>query len=743
MLEDVVCNCLDDLNIQICDLSNKEGISESLLILSREFIFGDGTEVENTTIKFYKVSNFYNLEFVNLEKTTSSFNELQKLLSKENIENIQDWNFYPSINMLSNENGEYFGKIQISDKDCLKINFSVYNDKIFNVLTIVLKNYFIKNKYKTQLVKHVLNIISENKIDIFEATDCRYTDGFWDIALSKSCGFTYFYDKSKDNHYLNFRGFYLSHSCDEFKHKLEILFDNDCQIKSSTRIGSDVADEICVNFRTVDGIFDNVDNFKINFKNTDFFGVVFKEEQQLINNLKVRQFIEYLLKLQSIKLGILDNSTSLLSSGFVIGLINEFAFPVAIVKEQIKLILIGLGYQEDNIQLSDSIAMTDLSKINIIGNISDDIHINSLKTRFSNKAIFIACGLEHDLASVSKQKIVKEFKTRIIESHDRISRDDYIEIGENLATNNKLKQLRESINKCYHQADFFLNYESDKNSPLSKYKMKQQLKRFFNLLHGFPFATPTKDEYAMHLAFSSALRSADLSRQVGAVITSSNGDILATGTNDIPKSGGGLYRSRLNEYNGGIYDDSLGRDYMRGFDSNACEKSGLIDNIYNAVQPYLKDEVSEESLKEIISKSKLKDITEYGRVVHAEMEALMACARGQVSSNGAILYCTTFPCHNCAKHIIAAGIKRVVYIEPYAKSKALPFHFDSVVDEEINPIEDLIKDKLSDESQNKVLFESFIGVGPNLFRQLFKMRDDSRKDKNGLIKPWTPQFINL
>ncbi|RTL11215.1 MAG: dCMP deaminase family protein [Neisseriaceae bacterium] len=430
--------------------------------------------------------------------------------------------------------------------------------------------------------------------------------------------------------------------------------------------------------------------------------------------------------------------------GFAIGLINEFAFPVDILKEQIQSILINLGHQTDNIQLldMDNITSIDSSKVNIISNISSTDDIESVGNKTDNKAMFIACGLEHDLASVSKQKIVKEFKTRIQRDTNNPKEFDYRNIGQNLATNEKLKKLRENINKCYHQADFFLTYESDKNSKLSKYKMKQQLKRFFNLLHGFPFATPTKDEYAMHMAFSSALRSSDLSRQVGAIITTSNGDILATGANDIPKSGGGLYRSHLNEENGSIYDDALGRDYMRGFDSNAIEKNLLIDNIYDALEDYV-DVSKVEAIKLAIANSKLKDITEYGRVVHAEMDALMACARGHVSSDGAILYCTTFPCHNCAKHIIAAGIKRVVYIEPYAKSKALPFHFDSVVDEESNPIEELIKSKLPTQLQKKVSFESFVGVGPHLFRQLFKMRDGSRKDKNGLIKSWKPQLIDL
>ena len=44
----------------------------------------------------------------------------------------------------------------------------------------------------------------------------------------------------------------------------------------------------------------------------------------------------------------------------------------------------------------------------------------------------------------------------------------------------------------------------------------------------------------MFMAFASALRSADLSRQIGAVIAHDN-EIIATGANDCPKSGGGLY----------------------------------------------------------------------------------------------------------------------------------------------------------------------------------------------------------
>jgi deoxycytidylate deaminase len=62
--------------------------------------------------------------------------------------------------------------------------------------------------------------------------------------------------------------------------------------------------------------------------------------------------------------------------------------------------------------------------------------------------------------------------------------------------------------------------------------------------------------------------------------------------------------------------------------------------------------------------SRIMDLTEYGRVVHAELLALCDAARLGRSVKGATLYCTTFPCHNCTKHLLASGIRRVVFMEP-------------------------------------------------------------------------------
>lgn len=52
-------------------------------------------------------------------------------------------------------------------------------------------------------------------------------------------------------------------------------------------------------------------------------------------------------------------------------------------------------------------------------------------------------------------------------------------------------------------------------------------------------------------------------------------------------------------------------------------------------------------------------------VLHAEANAITKVARSYNSSDGATLYVTACPCIECAKLIIQAGIRRVVYGEPY------------------------------------------------------------------------------
>jgi deoxycytidylate deaminase len=115
------------------------------------------------------------------------------------------------------------------------------------------------------------------------------------------------------------------------------------------------------------------------------------------------------------------------------------------------------------------------------------------------------------------------------------------------------------------------------------------------------------------------------------------------------------------------------------------------------------------------------------------MEALLACARTGRTPRGATLYSTTFPCHNCCRHIIAAGLKRVVYIEPYPKSRAPNLHGDAISIDEDDP--------------SKVPFQPFLGVGPRRYFDLFSLKLSTgqalTRKQDGKLKPWSRETAQL
>lgn len=283
--------------------------------------------------------------------------------------------------------------------------------------------------------------------------------------------------------------------------------------------------------------------------------------------------------------------------------------------------------------------------------------------------------------------------------------------------NERLKFLVDRKHMSERQARRLLERDRDEDDPYGQKTRKtfqladafvrepENVNRIVDLLFGCPFETPSRDEHAMYLAFAAALRSSDLSRQVGAVICDSQSNVLSVGCNDVPAFGGGLY------WNDG---DESDRDVKRGYDSNARVKREIAKDVAKILEPHL-TLAPRDAARLLNDSSKLAEITEYGRAVHAEMEALLSCARTRVSPEGGTLYCTTFPCHNCAKHIIAAGIQRVVYVEPYPKSYAKRLHADAIA---------LGADEESVDWE-KVAFEPFVGIGPRRYFDLFSMNRSS------------------
>lgn len=58
-------------------------------------------------------------------------------------------------------------------------------------------------------------------------------------------------------------------------------------------------------------------------------------------------------------------------------------------------------------------------------------------------------------------------------------------------------------------------------------------------------------------------------------------------------------------------------------------------------------------------------------VLHAEANAITKLAKSTNTAEGATLYVTLSPCFDCAKLIIQAGIKRIVYLETYRNTDSL------------------------------------------------------------------------
>lgn len=271
----------------------------------------------------------------------------------------------------------------------------------------------------------------------------------------------------------------------------------------------------------------------------------------------------------------------------------------------------------------------------------------------------------------------------------------------------------QSVRKAFPMADVFVRLG----------KSGEEIRRFVHLLFGAPNITPSKSEIAMMTARATALRSADLSRQVGAVIAlPKDGSIIAMGCNEVPKPGGDAY------WEG---DSPDRRDFAEGGDQSALMKREIQKEILSQLRArkWLNDAVANEKPDKLVHQAevllegaRVSSLLEFGRIVHAEMAALMDAARRGVSVQGATLVCTTFPCHMCARHIIAAGIVRVIYIEPYPKSMAQRLYPGSIETEGSSA------DSLA------VVFEAFGGVSPNRFDGLFSM--PPRKDKQGYALKW-------
>lgn len=298
------------------------------------------------------------------------------------------------------------------------------------------------------------------------------------------------------------------------------------------------------------------------------------------------------------------------------------------------------------------------------------------------------------------------------------------------------------VTDAFHGADFFVD-NSVSDDADEKQLLDEPLSRLVSIISHDRLIRPTMDETAMHHAHSARVRSACLSRQVGAALVDSDGTVIATGTNEVPRAGGGVY----GEANAGnLADDHRCAYQENAFCSSNREQNKIIDELIESL-PSLRESDDKASLRKLIRKTRVGQLLEFSRAVHAEMDALLSAGREGVSTIGTRLFVTTFPCHYCARHVVSAGVYEVQFIEPYPKSLALNLHKDAITVEQGNwvPPEEISmaeerRTKASTKEAGKVLFKPFVGVAPRLYLRAFEKTRQLKDKETGDMRfdppPW-------
>lgn len=264
----------------------------------------------------------------------------------------------------------------------------------------------------------------------------------------------------------------------------------------------------------------------------------------------------------------------------------------------------------------------------------------------------------------------------------------------------------QDVLNTFPRADLFLEISGPRSS-------QEQLDRFFALLFGLN-VVPTDEEHGMAAAFLASLRSSSPDRRVGAALTegSDQASVVAVGMNEVAKPKGG-HPGDPTEGDPTVVAMSFNRTRIRKLLATTLEglsqqeaylTEGMMDRVKDESKlELLLDELLEGPLKE----APVRHLIEFHKAVHAEVSAILDAARRRVGTRGLKLYCTTYPCHLCAKEIVAAGIEEVIYIEPYPKSLTQAMY------------EDQISEAADDPDETKIPFRPFVGIAPSRFNDLF------------------------
>lgn len=303
---------------------------------------------------------------------------------------------------------------------------------------------------------------------------------------------------------------------------------------------------------------------------------------------------------------------------------------------------------------------------------------------------------------------------------------------------------RVAVEKAFELGDAFVRCDEPGTA-------RRVVARLVQCVLSHPFHTPTLDELGMAVAYQASLATASLARRVGAALLKDE-QILAIGCNEVPKTGGGVFHAE---------SDPDEREFVLGSDPSDQIRveifADTLRRLNDVFELRLRPSPSGPppdgaggtatgaaggttgtgpgerggpalGFREILDtalgsadvlKGKIFDVIEYGRAAHAEIVAITSAARRGIPVQDATLYCTTMPCHECTRAIVAAGIRRVVYVEPYAKSRGTVLLAHAVTDE-----------RRDGDRPGRIRMELFSGIAHHRFADLFSWvdrKEDARR----------------
>lgn len=331
--------------------------------------------------------------------------------------------------------------------------------------------------------------------------------------------------------------------------------------------------------------------------------------------------------------------------------------------------------------------------------------IDSLKRPAEVKALqglygdhFILLGLRASEAR-RRRNLLTELATRGTHSGtDAAGRADELLAKDN----DKVNDFGQQMTPTLAMSDVFIRADSDNDAT-------HDVRRFVRILFGDPAAEqPTLAEYGMQIARQVSVRSPELGLRVGAAILGDAGDVLATGFNHHPTVTG------IPDYDYSAVD-------LRGLARNTMlllADHNKLDADEAAALHRDPDEYVQDLLKGALKESQLRQVTEFQRPLHAEMDALLSALRQRVEITGGTVYVTDFPCHGCARHLVATGLP-VVYLVPYEKGRASDMYADDI-------------DR----------FTPFVGVTPSRYKEWWVDGRGDIKDRFGRRRIWTQEDRN-